>query len=153
FGREVPEAGQLPELCEGLAGWYGAEAGGIQPAVQRGARKGAKPFGFAAGQPGKRAELSQALGRGKGVHDAGTERDRLANLLCDARLDRCGLPDPDALSDDSPGGSLVWRPEADRPEARIAVLQPGNHRIALTDGGKPGPVYIQGQDPRNLHAD
>jgi hypothetical protein len=42
------------------------------------------------------------------VHDtAAAEANWLAELAGQLGLDRGGLPDPDAVTDDSPGGGLV----------------------------------------------
>ena len=152
FGGEVPDAGQLPELGEGLLGGRARRReasrrpSSVAAAIER-SHSGLRP-----GKPGEAAQRYEALRCGEGVYHVAVEGDRFAELPGHAGLDRGGLPDPDALADDGPGGRLIRGPEAHRAQAGVPPLQPGDHRVTLAHGGEPGTVHVQRQDPRDLCA-
>ena len=153
LGREVTDAGQLPEPGQGLLGGQGAQPGGVEAAVEGGDAEGAEPLRLAPGQSGEPVQGGEPLRRREGRQRAAAEGNRLAELARHPGLDRGRLPDADPSADDGPGSGLVRGPEADRAQARVPSLQPAHDRVALAHGGEPGPVHVQRQDPRHLVAD
>jgi hypothetical protein len=152
LGRELPDARQLPELREGLLRGQRPEAGSVEAAVKGGDGEGAEPLRLATGQSREPVQGGEPLRRRERGQHPVTEGNRLADLPGHPGLDRGRLPDPDPSADDGPGGGLIRGPEADRPQARVAPLQPGHDRVPLAHGGEPGPVHVQRQDPRHLVA-
>lgn len=63
------------------------------------------------------------------------------------------MGDADPLADDRPGRRFIRRPEGDRPQPPVALLEATHQRVALADRREPGGVDVEGQDAGDLGAD
>ena len=113
-----PDAGQALQLLDRGVAAHRAQALAVERALRRGLRERAQGGELALGQTGEALELGDHAGRRERRALLAADRDALAELLGDARLERDGLRRADALADDEPGAGLEGRREAHRAAAR-----------------------------------